>query len=127
VTSVRRVRGRLGFALSVIALSWSFQSCDELKQELGLAEISLHVEDTNCETATVGWGDGSDDDPQQVVALPWSQSIGTGSGVVLVLVARRECDDAGTVTAEIRLDGDLEDRGQASGSFAVAAASTSFF
>lgn len=102
-------------------------ACDDARRLLGTPDISLRVVDTSCPTATVGWGDGSADDPRDQVSLPWERSIGSPAGLVLVLAAARDCDDDGTVTVEIRLDGRLEDRGEATGPGAVAAASTSFF
>lgn len=123
----RRARCRSRVALTAIALCCVSQACSEVQRELGSPEISLHAADTSCATATVLWGDGTEDDPQQVVTLPWSRSIGSPSGLVLVFAARRECDDDGTIDVEIRLDGRLADRAEASGPHATTAASTDFF
>ncbi len=121
-----RPRGRTTI-LAVAGFALLAYGCDDARRELTVPDVLLRVTDSSCPTATVRWGDGSPNDTELVVDLPWSRDIGTASGLVLVLTARRECDDSGAVTAEIALDGALEDRGTASGPRAVAAASTSFF
>lgn len=119
---------RRSLALFLLAaLAGSAIHCNEVRRALTVPDVTLRVSDTSCDTATVRWGSGSSDTTEQVVALPWSRNVGSASGLVLVLTARRECDDDDTITAEVLLDGDLEDRGTATGPFAVASASASFF
>ncbi len=118
---------RVGASLLVAGLVISIGGCNEVREALGVPKVRLQVTDTSCTMAAVRWGDGSANDVEEVVALPWTRDLGTASGLILVLAARRECDDDATITAEIHLDGALEDRGTARGPFAVAAASVSFF
>lgn len=118
-----RSRALLLFAgLAMVAIG-----CEDIRRALTVPDVTLHVTDTSCQTATVRWGDGSPDDTQAVVSLPWSRDLGTASGLILVLTARRECDDEGTITAEVYFDGELEDRGTATGPYAVASAAADFF
>ena len=116
------MRFRAPSSISAVILLICCLSCGGGADIGGLRVIHFSAEDNSCDNAEVTWRDKTDTQ-HDMVQLPWSASLHSVKSE-LTIEARRSCDDDGTITVEIYIDGRRSAVGTAAGSHAIARAAT---